>query len=307
MAEALDFTEAAKGKLAIVTTEAATNLLKHAGGGQIILRNQAGSIEVFAVDAGPGIASITDSARDGFSTAGSLGVGLGAMQRMASDFEIYSIPGHGTVLRALCSSGIQAASPLTYSIWDVSAFILPLAGEEACGDCAEVRDSGSVIQILLADGLGHGILASDAAERARAVFLESHGDPQSLIETIHTALRSTRGAAVAIAEIDTNRNRVRFCGVGNIAGSIVHATERSQHMVSMNGIVGHQVIRPRQFEYQWNAASVLLMHSDGIGSRWQLSSYPGLLNHRSSMIAASLFRDFRKTTDDATMLAGKQK
>ena len=162
------------------------------------------------------------------------------------------------------------------------------------------------MQILLADGLGHGPLAADAANRAKRVFGETRGGPLILMEAMHRALQSTRGAAVAVAEIDPAGRSVRYCGVGNIAGVIASAND-SQHMVSMNGIVGHQAMRTREFTYRWDQNSLIVMHSDGISGRWQLSGYPGLAGRRASVIAAVLFRDLRKTSDDATVLVGRQR
>jgi anti-sigma regulatory factor (Ser/Thr protein kinase) len=305
MADEIGFTETARGKLGIVVTEAATNLLKHAGGGEIILRSTGPhGLEILAVDAGPGMRSVAECRRDGYSTAGSPGTGLGAIGRLSQHTDIYSIEGKGTVVTAFCESG-QATSPLS-GIWDVAAVGCPLVGETVSGDKTAVRETGESMQIMVADGLGHGMLAGDAANAAKRAFEATQGTPQRIIEAIHTALHSTRGAAVAVAEIAPNQGRVRYCGVGNIAG-LIATGENTQHMVSMNGIAGHGTVRTRQFEYQWSRQSVIVMHSDGISGRWQLSNYSGLAGRRSSMIAAVLFRDWRKKSDDATLLVGRQK
>jgi anti-sigma regulatory factor (Ser/Thr protein kinase) len=305
LADEIGFTEAARGKLGIVVTEAATNLLKHAGGGEIILRCPGPQgLEILAVDAGPGMRSVAECRRDGYSTAGSPGTGLGAIGRLSQHSDIYSIEGKGTVVTAFCESG-QATSPLS-QVWDIAAVGCPLAGETVSGDKTAVRETGESIQIMVADGLGHGTLASDAASAAKRAFEATQGTPQRIVEAIHAALHSTRGAAVAVAEIAPNQGRVRYCGVGNIAG-IIETGENTHHMVSMNGIAGHQSIRTKEFEYRWHRHSVIVMHSDGISGRWQLSGYSGLAGRRSSMIAAVLFRDWRKRSDDATLLVGRQK
>lgn len=305
MAEEIGFTETARGNLGIVVTEAATNLLKHAGGGQIILRcNGRQGLEVLALDAGPGMRSVAECSRDGYSTTGGPGTGLGAIHRLASTSDIYSIEGKGTIVQAFCGSGHPPAPGLT--AWDVSAVVSPFPGEVACGDNLAVRETPSSIQIMLADGLGHGALAADASKLARQAFEEKQGNPQNLLEAIHGALRSTRGAAVAVAEIDPGNQMVRYCGVGNIAG-LIASGDGNQHMVSMNGIVGHQTIRTREFTYRWNPHSLIVMHSDGLSGRWQLSAYPGLASRRSSLVAAVLFRDLRKSNDDAAVLVGRQR
>jgi anti-sigma regulatory factor (Ser/Thr protein kinase) len=305
MADEIGFTEEARGKLGIVVTEAATNLLKHAGGGQIILRcTGPQGLEVLALDAGPGMRSVAECARDGYSTAGSAGTGLGAIRRLSSVSDIYSLEGRGTVVQAFCGSGNAAEDQTT--AWDIAAVVSPMPGETVCGDSVAGRETGGVMQIMVADGLGHGPLAADASTGAKRAFESTPGSPQRIMEAIHAALHSTRGAAVAVAEIDPRQGRVRYCGVGNIAGAIA-AGESVQRMVSMNGIAGHQVIRTREFEYAWSPNSIVVMHSDGISGRWQLTDYMGLASRRSSVIATVLFRDFRKTSDDATVFVGRQK
>jgi anti-sigma regulatory factor (Ser/Thr protein kinase) len=305
LADEIGFTEAARGKLGIVVTEAATNLLKHAGGGEIILRcTGPQGLEILAVDAGPGMRSVAECRRDGYSTAGSPGTGLGAIGRLSQHSDIYSVEGKGTVVAAFCESG-QVTSPLS-AVWDVATVGSPLPGEVVSGDKTAMRETGDSIQLMVADGLGHGNLAGDAANAAKQAFEATQGTPQRIIEAIHTALHSTRGAAVAVADIAPREGRVRYCGVGNIA-SLIATGENTQHMVSMNGIVGHQTIRTREFEYRWDRNSVIVMHSDGISGRWQLTGYAGLIGRRSSMIAAVVFRDWRKKSDDATVLVGRQK
>lgn len=305
MADEIGFTEVARGKLSIVVTEAATNLLKHAGGGQIILRCvDSRGLEVLALDRGPGMRNVVECSRDGFSTAGSAGTGLGAISRLSSTSDIYSVEGAGTVLEAYCESGQQSA--VLDRSWDFASIVSPMKGETACGDSAAVHETDSVVQIMVADGLGHGPLAAEAGNAAKTTFQEIRSGPPRILEAMHHALRSTRGAAVAIAEIDPARGKLRYCGVGNIAGVIVTG-ESTQHMVSLSGIVGHQTIRAREFEYSWTPYSTLIMHSDGISGRWQLSNYPALLGRRSSIVAGALFRDCRKQSDDASVMVGKQR
>jgi hypothetical protein len=191
------------------------------------------------------------------------------------------------------------------SRWDIASIVSPLSGETLCGDAAAVVERRDTMQFMLADGLGHGPLAAEAATAAKVFFERSAGEPRELIEAMHAALRGTRGAAAAILQVDPQNQRARFCGVGNIAALILTG-DRSQHLVSMNGIVGHQTIRTREFEYAWHPDSLAILHSDGLSSRWQMAQYPGLASRRASVIAAALFRDHRKAADDASILAARQ-
>ncbi len=304
LADEIGFTETAKGHLGIVVTEAATNLLKHGGGGEIILRcGDRSGLEVLAVDRGPGMRSVAQCQADGYSTAGSPGTGLGAISRLSSASDIYSVPGEGTVVQAFCESGMGSEDAA--SRWDVASIVSPIMGEMACGDAAAIVERQDVMQCMLVDGLGHGPLAAEAATAAKGVFARTAGEPRDLIEAMHGALRGTRGAAAAVLQIDPQKQRTRYCGVGNIAGAILRG-EESQHMVSMNGIIGHQTIKSREFEYAWDSSALAVMHSDGLSGRWQMTQYPGLASRRSSIVAAVLFRDQRKTTDDGSILVGRQ-
>ena len=304
MADAIGFSPTARGNLGIVVTEAATNLLKHAGGGEIILRDwDRRGVEVLAVDRGPGMRSVAQCQVDGFSTSGSPGTGLGAITRLSSGSEIYSVQGAGTIVQAFCESGLPGEEKPPR--WDIGSIISPLPGEVMCGDAASFREKRHIAQMMLVDGLGHGALAAEAAQRAKEVFERATGEPRAVIEAMHDALHNTRGAAAAVLQVDTYTQRARYCGVGNISGVILTG-EHAQHMISMNGILGHQMIRPREFEYAWSPNSLAVMYSDGISSRWQISQYPGLTGRRASVVAAAIFRDHRKSTDDASVLAGKQ-
>src|SRR5262245_44221416 len=104
LARSAGFDESGVGKVAIVVTEVATNLVKHTPQGQLLARafdrNGVTAVELLALDRGPGIANVSESLRDGYSTAGSPGTGLGAITRLSDEFDIYSTPGKGVALVA---------------------------------------------------------------------------------------------------------------------------------------------------------------------------------------------------------------
>jgi len=124
------------------------------------------------------------------------------------------------------------------------------------------------------------------------------------VEAIHLALRSTRGAAVAMATINPAQRRVYYCGLGNISGMVI-AEGRAHGMASQNGTAGHEVSRIMQFEYDWPKDALLVMHTDGLSAKWDLNSYPGLSVRHPSLISAVLYRDFRRQRDDATVVVSR--
>ena len=298
--------EAEAGRLAIVVTEAAGNLARHAGGGELLLRSIDGprpTVELIALDHGPGMADVQRAFEDGHSTAGTPGTGLGAIRRLASECELYSTPGGGTALLARVGAEPAAGSGAAIEVGAVS---LPPAGEQVCGDGWAVSVGSGIVSALIADGLGHGPLAAKAAMEAVRAFSEHAGSrPGELIEAVHGPLRATRGAAVGVAAIDLSRRVMTFAGVGNIAASVL-AGGTSRNAVSLGGIVGHERGKVREFEYPWPGGAVLVMHSDGLQSQWRLDAYPGLERSHPALVAGMLYRDHARGRDDVTVLAVRE-
>lgn len=288
-AQRLDFTEEDTGRVGIVVTEAATNLVKHAQSAEILLSTVDKGLQVLAIDRGPGM-NVAACLRDGFSTAGTPGSGLGAISRMSDTFDVYS-NGTGTVLSA--SFG---GTNTRYG-----AARAPKKGETLCGDSWSVVERNEATWMLVADGLGHGEFAAAAADRAVKTFESSRFDSVTgVVEEIHAALRPTRGAAVAVAEM--RGDTVNYAGLGNIAG-VMYSGASNVHLVSLNGTAGVEARKISHFSYTWKPGAVLIMHSDGLQTQWGLERYPGVIRHSASVIAGILFRDYNRGRDDVTVLA----
>lgn len=302
LAVAAAFDETAGGELALAVTEAATNIAKHAREGAIVARIIAGpgseGIEVLAIDKGPGM-DVAASMRDGHSTAGTPGSGLGALQRNASSLEVWSRPGAGTLLRFEVWPKTLAQSRTTLAAGVICA---EKSGEPVCGDSWAVMQGRGRLIALVVDGLGHGLDAATAARAAvQAVRSKSHLDAPALMDVVHGALRPTRGAAAAIAMLQPESELCSFCGIGNISASIRTAGV-SRAMVSHNGTLGHQVRKIQEFQYPFPKGSLLLMHSDGLATHWDLAAYPGIETRHPALVAAALYRDHTRGRDDVTVL-----
>lgn len=296
------FDEVASGNLAIVVSELASNLAKHARDGLLIARvvkqAEAPVIEILAVDRGPGIANVDRCLTDGFSTSGTPGTGLGAIRRLSVSWDIFSMPGSGTVQVARVAARRAADSAPAL----ISAISVPAPGETECGDAWAWMQDGALIRLLVADGLGHGPAAAEAATEAVRMFISQPGGaPAEMIRGAHAALRSTRGAAIAIVEIDRIKRSLRFAGVGNISAQIVSPQKR-QNLVSLNGTVGAQLPTPREFVYELPPNSIVCCWSDGLTSRTGFDNYPGLIQRDPAVIAGVLYRDFKRGRDDATVV-----
>lgn len=308
--ESARFDEALSARLAIITAEITSNLLKHtATGGEILINVMTpsvgpGGVELLAVDRGPGMAKPAAALEDRYSTTGSLGIGMGAIRRQSSYFEIHSIPERGTaVLARVSADGRRAGVPG----FDLGVVAIPKDGEEVSGDSWAVFELPDGIQIMVVDGLGHGLLASEAAALAVKAFRKTAGRaPVDVLRALHPPLRSSRGATVGVASIDTRARVVTFGGIGNIAAA-VHGPGSPRRLVSLNGTAGRDPVNYRQYDAEWNATALLIMHSDGLMTRWRLDYLPGLATKDPSLIAAVLFRDYARELDDVTIVVARQR
>ena len=303
------FDEVSAGRIGIIATELATNIVRHAGRGEVLMQvltdGDSPELELMSIDLGPGMQDVDACLRDGYSTGGTQGSGLGAVSRLSSTFDIFSAPGLGTVVLSRSKPNGRRQHPVpaapTASL-ELGAISLAVAGEIECGDTWRVGHDGTLASIFVADGLGHGALAASAAQAAAEVFTSRPFEaPAMLMRNCHAALGGTRGAAAACAVLRLADSQVDYAGVGNIAGTVV-TRERSRGMVSHNGTLGVQLLRTQQFEYDWPAGARVVMHSDGLSARWSLSAYPGLDSHHSAVIAGVLYRDFVRLRDDATVI-----
>jgi anti-sigma regulatory factor (Ser/Thr protein kinase) len=286
-------------------------------------------IQIVAIDSGVGIASVARALEDGFSTGNTPGHGLGAVKRLSRHFDIFSIRGQrdsgtsnalrpqveGTVVAAIVGLGPDRLRPQEASRADDSRAVISTAlpGETVNGDSWAMLQAEDRELIFLADGLGHGQYAHEAATAAVALFERfARTEPgvaawplTAILEKMHPLLRSTRGAAVALAAIHRRTGRIDFAGVGNISSVLCLPDGRMSSMVSHNGTLGHQMPRVQVFQYQYVPGALLLMHSDGITTSWKLSSYPGLDQRSPAVVAGAIYRDAWRGRDDATVLVAR--
>jgi anti-sigma regulatory factor (Ser/Thr protein kinase) len=309
-ADRLGFNAVKTGEVGIIVTELANNLWRHAGEGEIIFRALSSSvqsnksvpiqgIEILAIDRGPGMANIEKCSQDGYSSAGTTGIGLGAVLRLSSHSEVYSRFGFGTI-----SLSQVWASPLPRSKFataEIGAICAPLEGETCCGDGWAEKTTPSGQGLLLADGLGHGIAAAEATKEALRLFLEKERPGREMIQSIHEALRRTVGIVAGLVQIAPDRETLSFIGIGNTEGCVFVGGEK-RRLVSYDGTVGSALQKVRQWDYSWRPNSLLILHTDGISGRWDLESYPGLITRHPSLIAGVLYRDFRRARDDASVV-----
>lgn len=298
-AQELGFDEIQTGGISIVVNELSTNILKHAKRGEIICTICDESISILAIDKGPGIGDVLSALKDGFSTHGTAGNGLGAIRRLSTRFDLFSAVDKGTVVLSQFNKSDKELN----NDFDLWGFSLPIKGEIVSGD-GWTDKKGDVHKVMISDGLGHGLQANNATRVAIETFTNSQNrTPLEDIELMHLALRSTRGAAVSVAYIDHNRKIVEYCGLGNIVGNIISRSS-SKRLISYNGTAGVQMRKIQSLPYPLENDSIIVFHSDGLSSNWNLSDYPGLLIKHPLIIAGILYRDFSRANDDVTVIVG---
>jgi anti-sigma regulatory factor (Ser/Thr protein kinase) len=308
LAREMGLNETQAGTVALVTSELASNLAKHAQHGRMLIRSlergTSTGVEILSLDQGPGLADISRALEDGYSTAGTAGKGLGAVVRQSSFFDAFSVPGLGTtILSRIWSKAAEAEVP---SRLTAGSLCVPVNGEIECGDSWAAALYLEQPKLMVVDGLGHGPMAAIAAREACRIFGENiERAPVDILQLAHAALRGTRGAAMAIAQLDLTGRKVHYAGIGNISGVVI-GEDTTRSMVSNYGTIGHQASNFREFVYPWPEGSLLLMFSDGLTSGWRTDRYPNLLDRDPTTIASIFYRDFRRVRDDITVLIAKE-
>ena len=306
LAEDCGFDEVEAGRLAIVVTELATNLVRHAIRGRLWLsaRPARREVEVVAVDEGPGICDIERSLGDGYSTGGTSGTGLGAVRRLAQHFDLYSSVPAGTVIVARVRAAGVADAGGTACVGAVS---LSAPGEVVCGDGWGFALAGDRTAMMVADGLGHGPDAAEAAQVALEAFGEEPmASPRQLLERTHQALRRTRGAAVMVLQADSGAGTIRSAGAGNVMARLVSGVS-DRTLLCQHGTAGITIRTPEETTTPWPPHAMLVVCSDGIETRWKGDILAPLLGRDPTLAAAVLARDHCRGRDDATVAVLRRK
>ncbi|WP_261565264.1 ATP-binding protein [Frankia gtarii] len=322
LADRLGFPPTRGAELGIAVTETMTNLVRHSDDGRLLLRvlrwdsgrtgptadGPTAAVQFVAIDSGPGMADVSAAMRDGATSAGTLGVGLGAIARLSDELDIHSTPGRGTAMVVTFRPTNRAGSPGLPrggpGARRAGGLTRPITGETVCGDAYAVRATDTGLALLLCDGLGHGELAARAAGEAVRIFLAATDPPSGpveLVRRIHQGISHTRGAAVAVAVLEPAAEVLRFAGLGNVAGVILGGVRRAG-LLSRPGIAGHQARGLSETRHPLPPDALVVLHSDGVGSRWNLADHPGVASHDPLLVAATILRDAGLRRDDASVV-----
>lgn len=302
LAARADLDEVQAGRVALIVTELGNNLVRHAQRGRLLMAvSQAGGeFEIISIDHGPGIADVGRCMGDGYSTGGTPGTGLGAVRRLARDFEIHSAVAEGTIIVARV--GPVAVRDVAPHAVCAAGLSIAIAGETVCGDGWAVGLNGTLAAVMVADGLGHGPDAAEASVAAMQVFAQHpFADPAVLLEQAHAHLRGTRGAAVSVLHLDSAAGTIRSTGAGNVSARVVSGSS-DRTLLTQHGTVGLNIRRPQEARQPWPDHALLVVHSDGLETRWQSQRLLPVLNRDPMLAAAILMRDHCRGRDDATVV-----
>ncbi|GGO80452.1 SpoIIE family protein phosphatase [Wenjunlia tyrosinilytica] len=299
--------------IAIAATEVAEHVRLHADEGRVllrtVLRGGMAGLELVTVDQGPGMRDVSAPRRRkdmlglaAVEAVGTLGIGLGAVERLADAFDVHSVPGRGTVLTV----HFWASGPPSDRLWCVGGITRPMHGETVCGDRWAARESGGYLMVMLCDGQGHGAAAAAASRAAVAAFNdECDTEPDAVMARLDAALRDTRGGAVCVVRIDSIEGRAMVCGVGDIAGALVSETSRIG-LAGSPGVVGRRIGEPRTYQYPLRRFRALVLHTNGVTNRWRVDAMPGLLSRTPLVIAGQLLREAGVQRADAAVVVVSQ-
>ncbi|WEK36499.1 MAG: SpoIIE family protein phosphatase [Candidatus Pseudobacter hemicellulosilyticus] len=309
LASGVGFSAKKLAEIDIVVAEIVSNLAKHAGGGELLVKiiEQAGipGIELISVDNGPGINDLNYMMQDGASSKKTLGQGLGAIKRLSDFLQIYTNKAWGTIL--LCRFFLQALpAAASKDPVEIRSVVIPKPGETACGDGFSYKQTKQDLRLFLGDGLGHGPEAAAAVAAADEAFRTCpDNSPCEIIRFMHTAVKKTRGLVGTVAIFNFKEKQWRLCGVGNIATRMQSRTF-SKNYISYNGIIGLNIpgtMNDQEIPYEKGQHMVLC--SDGIRSRWDLLKYTGIFRYDLSILATALLKDHTRNTDDSSVVSCK--
>ena len=306
----IGFTPHRAAETDIIIAELTSNLIKYANGGELLYRAHLSEgqnqIELYSIDQGKGIDNIVKIMSDGYSSSNTLGQGLGAIKRLSNDFQIYSMRNWGTIQYIkICDKSETPASPAVSGL-NYATIRVNYPGEKVCGDGYHLKQLKNGFQIFVGDGLGHGANANEAVQQAIKAFRQTREtEPEAILREIHDEVKKTRGLVATVATVDYKTESWSICGIGNINTRIFRGMENKTY-TPYNGIIGHNIPRTlNSAVVPYEKHQVIVMHSDGLRTRWNLNDLASIIKQNPGVIAAALFKDNIRGTDDATVFVGK--
>lgn len=306
----LGFTPHRAAETDIIVAELTSNLMKFANGGELLYRanidGEYKEIEIYCLDKGVGFDNVVKIMNDGYSSSNTLGHGLGSIKRLSNDFQIYSMKNWGCVQYVKICEKPDLEIHSAKSGLNHATIAVNYPGEKLCGDGYYIKQTSKGFQIFVGDGLGHGESANEAVEAAIKAFRQTiETEPAAILRDIHIKVKKTRGLVATIASVDYKSEVWNICGIGNINTRIYNGLDNKTY-TPYNGIIGHNV--PRTLNntiVPYRRHQIIIMHSDGLRTRWSLNDLTSIFKQSPNIIASALYKENIRGNDDATILVGK--
>lgn len=309
VARRMGFANEIAERIVLVSNEMSSNLLKFAartGMIQLWESNRPNALDLFVMDYGPGISDISLATRDGYTTAGTMGKGLGAIVRLADASGFYSQKinemspesWHGFAGWARFLSEHDDAG---YHRDDYGCYLRAYQDDRYNGDGIYIQHRASQLRWLHMDGLGHGLGAAEVVLKVRhALNMDMPLD--ELLSAISEQLRGSRGAVGILGEVVRTQdiNQASLCGVGDMHAFHVKPTGRNDMRLA-EGILGHEHQRVFVQSFELADDDLVITASDGIRRNWSLSSFPGLWRQHPQLIALFLGQMASRHIDDKSL------
>ncbi len=306
VAERIGFPELQRQNMALVASELASNIVKHADGrGFIQVWAQPGpTLDVVALDYGPGIPDLHAAMADGYSTAQTLGKGLGSVARLSDRWDIFTREPNPPPVRKWQGTAVLArfshdAGPIA----DAGVYSRSLADERYNGDRIFIFQDRVCMRWLHADGLGSGEMAQEATAPLGGALLTGES-PLGVLRVADSQLRKTRGAVALAGELRYGKSTVEMAGVGDLHAHLIDLDDpdSKEQLVFSPGTLGREYKQPKEQRTWFNSRGLVITASDGIRRNWDANTFPGLFFRDPQLVAYVLGNIMGRMSDDQSLL-----
>jgi anti-sigma regulatory factor (Ser/Thr protein kinase) len=329
----------------LVASELGTNHLRHARHGCIIVRpltrtstteatiashdhgHDHHGLEIIGMDRGTGISDVAaalDAPLARSASAPSLGVGIGSIVRLSTEVDMDVRREEGTFIAARLFGRTASGLSVVERRAEVGVYGRPFEHQPPSGDHASFfRDeSRDILLLAIADGIGHGPQARDAAATAMRIFDRSTQVAvgampldvplDTTLVTMDEALSSTRGSVVTLARLSStarsaSARALDCCAVGNIETQVT-SFRQSRRLRGSAGTVGQKrsvmssatrALKPQQDSLIVARNEAIIFATDGVSSRCSIETDAALLSAHPIVIAQRIIESFGRDNDDA--------